>query len=200
MRAAAALPALFSSMKEMVELTSSSSTIPRKSYQSGGCPCSIEERHHEAAAWNSLPSRTLAPSTERQSPANLNRLKHWQCTWGLGKQPSTISLTYAASQKHTPLPAVFAGARTPTRDRTAESSQTHPTVGQSNGHDSSSLHDPGQGIPHEAQELENLVLLHSAYHVTRAQSTCDVQAAAAFPLNLFPSKQDPHAPSDSLRP
>ena len=38
-RAAAALPALFSSMKEMVEFIKSNITIPRKSCQSGGSPC-----------------------------------------------------------------------------------------------------------------------------------------------------------------
>ncbi|WVZ11052.1 hypothetical protein V8G54_015582, partial [Vigna mungo] len=37
-KAAAALPALFSSMKLMVELMSSNTTIPRKSCQSGGLP------------------------------------------------------------------------------------------------------------------------------------------------------------------
>lgn len=37
-RAAAALPALFSSMKEMVELITSKHTIPTKSCQSGGFP------------------------------------------------------------------------------------------------------------------------------------------------------------------
>ena len=41
MRAAAALPALFSSMKLMVELIKSNATIPTKSCQSGGCPCNI---------------------------------------------------------------------------------------------------------------------------------------------------------------
>jgi hypothetical protein len=38
MRAAAALPALFSSMKLIVEFTSSKTRIPRKSSQSGGLP------------------------------------------------------------------------------------------------------------------------------------------------------------------
>jgi hypothetical protein len=38
MRAAAALPALFSSMKLIVEFTSSKTRIPRKSSQSGGWP------------------------------------------------------------------------------------------------------------------------------------------------------------------
>uniref|UniRef100_A0A0A9DC19 Mha2 n=1 Tax=Arundo donax TaxID=35708 RepID=A0A0A9DC19_ARUDO len=38
MRAAAALPALFSSMKEMVELITRSTMIPTKSCQSGGLP------------------------------------------------------------------------------------------------------------------------------------------------------------------
>jgi hypothetical protein len=38
MRAAAALPALFSSMKEMVELMTRSTMIPTKSCQSGGLP------------------------------------------------------------------------------------------------------------------------------------------------------------------
>jgi hypothetical protein len=36
MSAAAALPALFSSMKEMVELITNKTTIPTKSCQSGG--------------------------------------------------------------------------------------------------------------------------------------------------------------------
>jgi hypothetical protein len=36
MRAAAAFPALFSSMKEMVELITNKTTIPTKSCQSGG--------------------------------------------------------------------------------------------------------------------------------------------------------------------
>jgi hypothetical protein len=39
MRAAAALPALFSSRKLIVEFTSSKTRIPRKSSQSGGIPC-----------------------------------------------------------------------------------------------------------------------------------------------------------------
>jgi hypothetical protein len=38
MRAAAALPALFSSMKLIVEFTISKNRIPRKSSQSGGWP------------------------------------------------------------------------------------------------------------------------------------------------------------------
>jgi len=38
MRAAAALPALFSSMKLIVEFTTSKNRIPRKSSQSGGLP------------------------------------------------------------------------------------------------------------------------------------------------------------------
>jgi len=37
-KAAAALPALFSSMKLMVELMMSNTTIPTKSCQSGGLP------------------------------------------------------------------------------------------------------------------------------------------------------------------
>jgi hypothetical protein len=41
MRAAAALPALFSSMKLIVEFTSSKTRIPRKSSQSGGWPCPL---------------------------------------------------------------------------------------------------------------------------------------------------------------
>jgi hypothetical protein len=41
MRAAAAFPALFSSMKLMVEFTSSKTRIPRKSSQSGGRPCPL---------------------------------------------------------------------------------------------------------------------------------------------------------------
>ena len=36
------------------------------------------------------------------------------------------------------------------------------SVGQGNGHDGSHLHDPGQGVPHEPEELENLALLHHA--------------------------------------
>ncbi len=39
MRAAAALPALFSSMKLIVEFTRSKTRIPKKSSQSGGKPC-----------------------------------------------------------------------------------------------------------------------------------------------------------------
>jgi hypothetical protein len=39
MRAAAALPALFSSIKLIVEFTTSKTIIPRKSSQSGGMPC-----------------------------------------------------------------------------------------------------------------------------------------------------------------
>jgi len=41
MRAAAALPALFSSMKLMVELMTSNVMIPTKSCQSGAFPCTI---------------------------------------------------------------------------------------------------------------------------------------------------------------
>lgn len=41
MRAAAALPALFSSMKLMVELMINKASMPTKSCQSGGLPCAI---------------------------------------------------------------------------------------------------------------------------------------------------------------
>lgn len=43
MRAAAALPALFSSTKLIVELMRSKTTIPTKSCQSGGFPCEEKE-------------------------------------------------------------------------------------------------------------------------------------------------------------
>ena len=48
MRAAAALPALFSSMKLIVELMMSRVMIPTKSCQSGGFPC----KHHEKDSSN----------------------------------------------------------------------------------------------------------------------------------------------------
>lgn len=41
--AAAALPALFSSIKLMVELITSNASIPTKSCQSGGLPCMFQE-------------------------------------------------------------------------------------------------------------------------------------------------------------
>jgi len=41
-KAAAALPALFSSMKLIVELMISNTTMPVKSCQSGGLPCHIK--------------------------------------------------------------------------------------------------------------------------------------------------------------
>lgn len=45
MRAAAALPALFSSMKLIVELMMSKVMIPTKSCQSGGFPWKVQEEH-----------------------------------------------------------------------------------------------------------------------------------------------------------
>lgn len=42
MRAAAAFPALFSSIKLIVELIMSNTTIPRKSCQSGALPCIVQ--------------------------------------------------------------------------------------------------------------------------------------------------------------
>lgn len=38
---------------------------------------------------------------------------------------------------------------------------SYPSVGKSNGHDCCSLHDPGEWIPHESQELEKFALLHA---------------------------------------
>jgi len=45
--AAAALPALFSSIKLMVELITSNASIPTKSCQSGGLPCVFQENANE---------------------------------------------------------------------------------------------------------------------------------------------------------
>ena len=99
MRAAAALPALFSSMKEIVELTSNSRTIPRKSYQSGGSPCSSQ-------------------NTGFRNILNL-------------------------------------------RQRARESFiRTYSSIGKSYGHNSGSLHDPRQRVPHEAQKFQYLAFLH----------------------------------------
>lgn len=96
-RAAAALPALFSSMKLIVELMTSNTTIPRKSCQSGGLPWIV------------------------QSIVN-----YWEGKRRIGER---------------------------------EICECYPSIGQSNGHDSSRLHDPWKGIPHKAQELEEFTLL-----------------------------------------
>jgi hypothetical protein len=56
MRAAAALPALFSSIKLIVELMKSSVTIPTKSCQSGGLPCSKHEGDHTRAVIHDSPT------------------------------------------------------------------------------------------------------------------------------------------------
>jgi len=37
--------------------------------------------------------------------------------------------------------------------------RTHPSVGEDDGHDGGGLHDPGERVPHEPQELEKLALL-----------------------------------------
>jgi len=54
MRAAAALPALFSSMKLIVELITNNTTIPTKSCQSGGLPSPLAK----AMAINAAASMT----------------------------------------------------------------------------------------------------------------------------------------------
>ena len=46
-RAAAAFPALFSSMKEMVELITNKTMIPTKSCQSGGADCNYEVKNND---------------------------------------------------------------------------------------------------------------------------------------------------------
>lgn len=45
------------------------------------------------------------------------------------------------------------------REGEREICECYPSIGQSNGHDSSRLHDPWKGIPHKAQELEEFTLL-----------------------------------------
>ena len=37
--------------------------------------------------------------------------------------------------------------------------RAYPSVGERDGHDGGGLHDPGERVPHEAQELEDLALL-----------------------------------------
>ena len=41
---------------------------------------------------------------------------------------------------------------------------TYSSIGERDGHDGGCLHDPGQRVPHEAQELEDLALLQTRTH------------------------------------
>lgn len=71
MSAAAALPALFSSMKLIVELMKSRTIIPTKSCQSGGFPC----RNLRCPSINSQPTKILkeiAPITRKADDSRLH--------------------------------------------------------------------------------------------------------------------------------
>jgi hypothetical protein len=93
MRAAAALPALFSSIKLIVEFTSSKTIIPRKSSQSGGMPCRCVSQSEPKCR-----GQGKTQSKNEQSKAEINnanyRFKH---TCPLA---NTIAINAAASMTH----------------------------------------------------------------------------------------------------
>jgi hypothetical protein len=55
--------------------------------------------------------------------------------------------------------------------------RTYPSVGEDDGHDSGGLHDPGERVPHEPQELEQFTLLQNdsqiIFRVTLVRSIVD---------------------------
>ncbi len=60
------------------------------------------------------------------------------------------------------------------------------SIGQHNSHQCSSLHNPGQWIPHEAQKLEKLVFLHNRPEVKKLIR--EVQSRQSS-RGVFPHKQ-----------
>jgi len=75
MRAAAALPALFSSMKLIVELMTSKVMIPTKSCQSGGFPCKRKTYKEQSTNQQHV---TIMAIKHSQKLSLLNSPLHWQ--------------------------------------------------------------------------------------------------------------------------